>query len=591
MFDLFMALFQAMLILLGFLYIYGLFLPALRGRPVRTQQIALGVAFGVFGVFNLAQSVVLAPGLMMDIRSPILLLAGIRGRLIGVGITALMMGGYRYVVVGGQGALAGTVAIVGVAAFSLLLPPANGHRYRVRDWLLVGLGSVFISLTAVALIPGAEARQLFIEAFIPSALAFYPLTTLALGLLTQRQQDELAMRQALADSEARFRTMFEGSPAMLTLMDADGRLLRANPAAMAFNQVGPEAAIGRFVWETVNPADIDAAGIQAMFQEALTGAVARRRVRIQNAQGDWRTLDASVTALAGVGETLLLNEAYDVTAELEAEAQRLELAIAQEQNNLLRDFVADAGHHLRTPITVMQSSLYICQRHLNDAQATLQAAVGQSDTALAQANAQVVQDMLQIMPPRLDRFRRALTDLNQLVDDMLALLRYERVSASQQRLDLRDIVQSVVAEFDSAFATQHLTLEVRLPDHPLWVQADDEALTLALRNVLHNALRYSDQGTLVQVWAFVDADRATIAVQDQGIGIATDALPHIFERFYRADNARSVHDRGTGLGLAIVRQCLHAQGGDVGAESRLGEGSTFTLWLPLASAPAAQAAG
>jgi two-component system sensor histidine kinase SenX3 len=99
--------------------------------------------------------------------------------------------------------------------------------------------------------------------------------------------------------------------------------------------------------------------------------------------------------------------------------------------------------------------------------------------------------------------------------------------------------------------------------------------------LLDNAIKYSEPGQSVEIGATRDGDRVSIAVRDHGVGIPTRDLERIFERFYRVDRARSRDTGGTGLGLAIVRHVAQAHGGDVKVESREGEGSTFTLSLPI----------
>jgi two-component system sensor histidine kinase SenX3 len=118
------------------------------------------------------------------------------------------------------------------------------------------------------------------------------------------------------------------------------------------------------------------------------------------------------------------------------------------------------------------------------------------------------------------------------------------------------------------------------------VQGDEELLTTALRNLIDNAVAYSPERTRVGIETRqIDDDHVEISVTDQGIGIPEPELERIFERFYRVDPARSRLTGGTGLGLAIVKHVATKHGGEVIVWSKEGSGSTFTLRLPLASAP------
>jgi two-component system sensor histidine kinase SenX3 len=115
----------------------------------------------------------------------------------------------------------------------------------------------------------------------------------------------------------------------------------------------------------------------------------------------------------------------------------------------------------------------------------------------------------------------------------------------------------------------------------LAVRCDQRQVVSALTNLLDNAVKYSDAGEPVEVDARVVGDRVAISVRDHGIGIPARDRERIFERFYRVDRARSRATGGTGLGLSIVRHVAQVHGGEVGVESREGEGSTFTLQLPM----------
>jgi signal transduction histidine kinase len=120
--------------------------------------------------------------------------------------------------------------------------------------------------------------------------------------------------------------------------------------------------------------------------------------------------------------------------------------------------------------------------------------------------------------------------------------------------------------------------------HPtgLNVEADSSQLTMAVKNLVDNAVRYSERGK-VELGAVTSGEWVAISVADQGIGIPSDEIPRIFERFYRVDKHRSRATGGTGLGLAIVRHVAENHRGHVDVESELGSGSTFTILLPARS--------
>jgi two-component system sensor histidine kinase BaeS len=116
---------------------------------------------------------------------------------------------------------------------------------------------------------------------------------------------------------------------------------------------------------------------------------------------------------------------------------------------------------------------------------------------------------------------------------------------------------------------------------PVVVNADEARLETAVKNLLDNALKYSPNGGEVECSVAVEGARAVVSVRDQGLGIAADDMSRLFTRFGRIVTAENSHIPGTGLGLYLARELVRMQGGDITATSASGEGSVFTLWLPL----------
>ena len=128
-----------------------------------------------------------------------------------------------------------------------------------------------------------------------------------------------------------------------------------------------------------------------------------------------------------------------------------------------------------------------------------------------------------------------------------------------------------------------MAIESELPEDLPAVDADRERVHQVLYNLLDNAVRFTPSGGAVTVSAHRHDGSVEVQVADTGVGIPPEHLPRLFERFYRADPARSREDGGTGIGLAIARSVVEAHGGHIRAESRLGKGSVFTFDLPVAS--------
>jgi two-component system, OmpR family, sensor histidine kinase SenX3 len=224
-----------------------------------------------------------------------------------------------------------------------------------------------------------------------------------------------------------------------------------------------------------------------------------------------------------------------------------------------RDFVANVSHELKTPIGALGLL---------------------AETMAATDDARVVQQLA-------DRVVREADRLSRIVDDLLDLSQIEAQEAPSRtpipvRLLVSESVDLVQAAADLADVPIHIT-----PDPPdIEVSCDRRQMRSALMNLLDNAIKYSGPREPVEVGARLEGDRIALVVRDHGIGIPTRDLERIFERFYRVDRARSRETGGTGLGLAIVRHVAQAHGGDVSVESREGEGSLFTLHVPISNGSA-----
>jgi len=174
--------------------------------------------------------------------------------------------------------------------------------------------------------------------------------------------------------------------------------------------------------------------------------------------------------------------------------------------------------------------------------------------------------------------------LSRLVEDLrtLALADSGQLRLEPAPLDLRALASDVVEAFRPQADAQHLRLE--LIGDPAWVTADRLRIEQALGNLIANALRHTPPGGMVQIRIDPPQDdsMATLSVSDSGEGIPPDALPYVFERFYRADKSRARAEGGTGLGLAITRQLIEAHAGTVTAANRAEGGAILTLRLPAA---------
>jgi two-component system sensor histidine kinase SenX3 len=229
---------------------------------------------------------------------------------------------------------------------------------------------------------------------------------------------------------------------------------------------------------------------------------------------------------------------------------------ARRVESVRRDFVANVSHELKTPIGALGLL---------------------AETMAATDDPTVVQQLA-------DRVVREADRLSRIVDDLLDLSTIEAQEApSRAPIPVRLLVSETVDLVQAAADLADVPIRVSPEPPEIEIACDRRQMRSALMNLLDNAIKYSGPRQPVEVGAHVVGDRIALVVRDHGIGIPTRDLERIFERFYRVDRARSRETGGTGLGLAIVRHVAQAHGGDVTVDSREGEGSTFTIQVPISN--------
>ena len=215
-------------------------------------------------------------------------------------------------------------------------------------------------------------------------------------------------------------------------------------------------------------------------------------------------------------------------------------------------FVADASHELKTPVAAIQAAMETVQTAIDrDPETAKRLAAGAEQSAVR---------------------------LGRIVGDLLDLSRLETEQITPEEVELSGLVTEVLDRAAPLAAERGVSLESSL--RPIKVSGQPGDLVLAVRNLVENAIGYTDRGGKVTVRLDDVEGGVVLAVEDTGIGIPTRDLPRIFERFYRVDASRSRNTGGTGLGLAIVRHVAHRHGGRIEAESELGRGSVFRLYIP-----------
>jgi heavy metal sensor kinase len=218
-------------------------------------------------------------------------------------------------------------------------------------------------------------------------------------------------------------------------------------------------------------------------------------------------------------------------------------------------FTADASHELRTPLAVMRTTAEVALRGPQPG--------GEHGTALRHMLAEIERT-------------------THLVENLLLIAKADSGDAQLQRrpVDLVETISDACEQASILAQVKGIKFETRLPDKTVWVTGDAHALRRLFLILLDNAVKYTPQGGMFEV-SLAEGDGFVIgSVRDTGIGIAADDLPHIFDRFYRVDRARSRDQGGTGLGLAIGRWIIEAHGGTISVQSELNRGSLFRVQLP-----------
>jgi len=363
------------------------------------------------------------------------------------------------------------------------------------------------------------------------------------GSLFGRRGD-VAASPAAADSAptdtALLEAVIAGMPDVAMVLDREGRLIAANPAARV---IAPALVRGQPLSLALRMPEI----VDAVRQAAASGEP--RRVEFSQRVPIDRWFAAHVAPLAGPhGAGLMLLVLHDLTPLRRIEEMRV-------------DFVANASHELRTPLAALSGFI---------------------DTLLGPAREDPAarERFLAIMKTQATRMAR-------LIDDLLSLSRVELNEHlhPDKPIDLVAVVRQVTDSLQTLALDRNVTIELSAPAEPMTVLGDRDELTRVFENLVENALKYGASGKTVNV-GFATAKgaagtEALVAVRDYGPGIAAEHLPRLTERFYRVDVTQSRAEGGTGLGLALVKHILNRHRGRLQIESEVGKGATFTARLPL----------
>jgi PAS domain S-box-containing protein len=375
--------------------------------------------------------------------------------------------------------------------------------------------------------------------------------------ITDRKQAEDALRHMAEELEQQktiLDAVLAATPDYLSIFDVQGHYIYSNPPALEIGGVTLQQVVGRLPGELGVPPDITERMAHDRQKVLATGDSVSGTSPMPTIHGmrDFEYTYIPVRDAAGK-IIYIVSTSHDITERKRAEEERLQLALERERVRTLQHLISDISHDLRTPLASINTSVYLLQKVAS-------------------------------MPERRDHYLMMLQtqvlNLVKILDDMSATARLERETSetNMESCDLNDLVAMLVSEQQHFALQKGQKLEFTSDRERLTILADGVKMRRAITNLLTNAVKYTPQDGHITVRITHQGEQAVLEVQDSGIGIGPEELPHIFERYYRAANAQ---ESGTGLGLAITKRIIEAHGGKIEVESEVGKGSCFRVLLPV----------
>jgi PAS domain S-box-containing protein len=369
-------------------------------------------------------------------------------------------------------------------------------------------------------------------------------------------QEQLAAFQRrvaeLEDAEARYQLLFEGAgDAILIVETATNEIVDANANALRRLGYTREQLLGT----PISDIEIQSEAVEAdagFHWKSIASGVVISECHYQRQDGSLWPTEVSISFIRVGKRTLQQNVVRDITERKEVEQQRVALAVERNRVDMLADFITNVSHEFKTPLSVINTGLYLLEKTLNDDD--------------ARDRVSLINDQIMY--------------INHLIDAMLTMSQLDsRSDTSFVHFDLNEIVREVISVAKAMVESRRQQLHSKLHPDPLIVAGAKDDLYLAVYQLVDNAVTFTAEGGSITVETSRNAAMAQIDIIDNGIGISSADLPRIFERFFRADQARTT--RRVGLGLSMCKKVIDIHDGKIEVESALNEGSRFSIFLPL----------
>jgi signal transduction histidine kinase len=349
-----------------------------------------------------------------------------------------------------------------------------------------------------------------------------------------------SLNKQLAAAEARFFNIIGKNADSILIVDQAGAVIFANPAA--------EALFGKSEKEF----------LEKPFGFPLSGGTVAE-IEIPDHEGMTKTGEMQVVAIEWQGAPASLVTVRDITARKQAEQLQSEVERHIRTEKLKDDLINTVSHELRTPLSITKEAISL----------VLEKVPGQINDQQA--------EILGIAKKNIERLARI---INELLD--VSKIEAGKVELRKEDVDLSALIRMTAAAFEGKAKDKGLEVRLSLPAQPIIACADEDKLNQILTNLVGNAIKFTSHGYVEIVAEDLGTDVAC-RVRDSGVGIASEDLPRIFDKFTQFARKDGPGDRGTGLGLAIVKGLVELHGGEISIESRVGRGTTVLFTLPKMS--------